>query len=63
MEAGAKALAYACLTLFSRDGCYKYSLFVGCDVISGISRAVVHLHIGEGELAGHFDESDGVYKG
>ena len=47
----------------SRDGCYEHSLFVGRDVIRGISRAVVHLHIREGELPGHFDESDGVYEG
>ena len=31
-------------------------------MICGIIRAVVHLHIGEGEFLGHFDESDGVYK-
>ena len=29
-------------------------------MICGISRAIVHLHVGEGELPGHLDESDGV---
>ena len=63
MEAGAEALAHACLTLCSWDGYCKHSLFLGHNVIYGISHVIVHLHIGEGEFPGHLNESDGVYKG
>ena len=62
-RAGAKAFAHACLALLSRDGCSEHPLFVGRDVIRGISRTVVHLYIGEGEFHGHLNESDGFYKG
>ena len=62
LEAGTEALAHACLALLPRDGCSEHSLFVGGDVIRRISRAIVHLHVREGELLGHLDESDGVHK-
>ena len=55
LEAGAKALAHVCLALLPRDGCSEYPLFVGRDVICGIRRTIVRLHIQEGELLWHFD--------
>ena len=62
MEAGTEALAHACLALLPRDGCSEHSLLVRSDVICGISGAMVHFHVGEGEFPGHLDESDGVHK-
>jgi len=48
--------------LFSRNGGCEHLLFVGRDVIHAINRAIVDLHIWEGELLWHFDESDEVYE-
>ena len=45
LKVGAETLAHARLTLLPWYGSHEYALFVGCNMIYGISCAIVHLHI------------------
>ena len=45
LKVGAETLAHAHLTLLMWYGSREHTLFVGCDMIRGISHAVIHLHI------------------